>query len=321
MTGVPVRAGSDRTFVRVIALMVLLLAAGAATRGYLPGAAPAPRWAVGTAGPVEPMVLAALLTVSTAIIAVAVVHRARHQRAAVGGIGWLSVTAGAGRRRPAWQVVLIVVGVPALLLLTILMLATLSDGYRVEIPAATFGTGEAAPVTPGAPAPAAPSNPGGPPGVASGYLLALAAMLLVLIAAAVVAARVRHPDPTPPETTVIAAAGGVSSTGETLVRAAELGLTRIVDRSREPRQAIIACYAVMEQHLGTVPDAAPRDFDTPTEVLTRAVEHHVLSPDNAARLVALFTEARFSAHLMTERHRAGAVEALRMVLEELRARS
>jgi hypothetical protein len=96
-------------------------------------------------------------------------------------------------------------------------------------------------------------------------------------------------------------------------------LTRIADRSREPREAIIACYAVMERHLADDPDVAPREFDTATEVLARAVEHHALPADNAARLVELFAEARFSRHLMTERHRADAVAMLRLVLDELRA--
>ena len=49
-----------------------------------------------------------------------------------------------------------------------------------------------------------------------------------------------------------------------------------------------------------------------------AVEHHALPADNATRLVELFTEARFSAHLMTERDRADAIVALRRVLDELR---
>jgi hypothetical protein len=106
---------------------------------------------------------------------------------------------------------------------------------------------------------------------------------------------------------------------ESLVRAAELGLAEMADLSREPREAIIACYAAMERELANVPGAAPQEFDTPTEVLARAVEHHALHIDNAVQLVHLFEEARFSPHVMNEGHRDVAVDVLRLVLAELRS--
>ncbi len=65
--------------------------------------------------------------------------------------------------------------------------------------------------------------------------------------------------------------------------------------------------------------AAPQDFDTPTEVLVRAVEHRALHADNAVQLVNLFEEARFSPHVMNEGHREVAVNVLRLVLAELRS--
>ena len=106
---------------------------------------------------------------------------------------------------------------------------------------------------------------------------------------------------------------------ESLARAAELGLAEIGDLSREPREAIIACYAAMERELTRVPGAVPQDFDTPTEVLARAVEHHALHADSATQLVELFEEARFSPHVMNEGHRDVAVGVLRLVLTELRS--
>ena len=105
------------------------------------------------------------------------------------------------------------------------------------------------------------------------------------------------------------------------MRAAEVGLAEMADLSREPREAIIACYAAMERELANVPDAAPQDFDTPTEVLARAVEHHALHADNAVQLVNLFAEARFSPHVMNEGHREVAVRVLRLVLDELAAQA
>lgn len=302
---------------RVIALIVLLFAAGAATRGYLPGAVPGPRRAA-AAERVEPIVLAALLAVSSAVIIFATVHRNRHSRADAGSVGELSVMGGIGRARPVWWVVLIVLAALGLWLLGVLVLAKLGGGQHFTIPGELLESGESAPPAPGAPTPARPLNPGGSIGEVPGYLLAVSSMLIVLLAAVVIAARTRHRAPGSPAIAAVPAAGPVSSASQTLVRAAELGLTRIADRSRGPREAIIACYVAMEHELGAVPDIAPRDFDTPTEVLARAVEHHALPADNASRLVELFTEARFSAHRMTEQHRADAVQALQLVLDELR---
>jgi Domain of unknown function (DUF4129) len=157
-----------------------------------------------------------------------------------------------------------------------------------------------------------------------GILLASSVpLMLIVIAGAVINGRKRarwttpvstddgdHPESAPPPTHP-----------ETLVRAAELGLAEMADPSRDPREAIIACYAAMERELANVPGAAPQDFDTPTEVLARAVEHHALQADSAVQLVNLFEEARFSPHVMNEGHREDAVRVLRLVLDELASQS
>jgi hypothetical protein len=75
----------------------------------------------------------------------------------------------------------------------------------------------------------------------------------------------------------------------------------------------------MERELAHVPGAVPQDFDTPTEVLARAVENHALHVDNASELVNLFEEARFSPHVMSEAHRMSALHVLQLVLAELRS--
>ena len=106
---------------------------------------------------------------------------------------------------------------------------------------------------------------------------------------------------------------------ESLARAAEVGLAEIGDLSREPREAIIACYAAMERELTHVPGAVPLDCDTPSEVLARAVDRHALRAASATQLVELFEEARFSPHVMNEGHRDTAVDALRLVLADLRS--
>jgi hypothetical protein len=152
------------------------------------------------------------------------------------------------------------------------------------------------------------------------YLIAGTVALLVMIVAGAVIARRRRvvesrtalPQPFGEPIPVAAAA-------TSLVRAAESGLAEIEDPSQAPRQAIIACYAAMERELRHVPGAIPQDFDTPAEVLARAVAHHALHVDNATELVNLFEEARFSPHVMTETHRSRAVAVLQLVLADMRS--
>jgi Domain of unknown function (DUF4129) len=104
-----------------------------------------------------------------------------------------------------------------------------------------------------------------------------------------------------------------------LAVAAERGLAEMGDLSREPREAIIACYAAMEDAFANSPDAVPQDSDTPSEVLARAVDHDAIHAGTANELVDLFAEARFSPHVMNESHREVAVRALQMVLAELKS--
>ncbi|HXL62983.1 MAG TPA: DUF4129 domain-containing protein, partial [Mycobacterium sp.] len=85
-----------------------------------------------------------------------------------------------------------------------------------------------------------------------------------------------------------------------------------------PREAIIACYAVMEDALAHS-GAVPQDSDTPSEVLARAVDHDAIHAGTATELVDLFAEARFSPHVMNEGHREVAVRALQLVLAELKS--
>jgi uncharacterized protein DUF4129 len=87
----------------------------------------------------------------------------------------------------------------------------------------------------------------------------------------------------------------------------------------EPRAAVIACYAAMERSLAQT-SAAPGAADTPTQVLTRARAEGLLHGDAAARLTELFTEARYSRHPFTDRHRQDASAALDAIMTELNDR-
>jgi hypothetical protein len=85
---------------------------------------------------------------------------------------------------------------------------------------------------------------------------------------------------------------------------------------REPREAIIACYAAMERGFaaaGSVPDAA----DTPAEVLTRASEAGLIRSDSAAVLTGLFRRARYSSQPMTGADSDAAASALTRMRADL----
>jgi hypothetical protein len=310
--------GIDKPTGRVVALIVLMIFVAAALRGYLP--------AQGRAVPGEPgggraalVFVIVALSATLALVAIAVIARLRDPRAVAPKQGDLSDMLGTDKGRPSWRVLLIGLAVVvAWLLITTLLIRYLVPHH----------------VNPSAPSPAPTAPPSGqrtgpPPqqhpqndsGDMFGILLAgTIPMLLVIIAGSVIMARRRWRATTP---AMVAddhfEAPAPAPPGQSLARAAEVGLAEIGDLSREPREAIIACYAAMERELANVPGAVPQDFDTPTEVLVRAVEHHALHANNAERLVNLFEEARFSPHVMNEGHREVAVNVLRLVLAELRS--
>jgi hypothetical protein len=77
----------------------------------------------------------------------------------------------------------------------------------------------------------------------------------------------------------------------------------------DARAAIIACYAAMEQSLAEA-GAARAAADTPDELLARAAARGLVRGGAAARLTALFYEARFSSHPMAGSQRDDAEHAL-----------
>ena len=312
--------GVDKPTGRVIALIVLLIVAAAALRGYLPAqghAAPADQSGAGKAA--QTFVVLALVG-SLAVVALSIVARLRDPRATAPEAGQLSDLLGTGGTRPSWRVVLIGLGViVAWLLLTTILI-------RLWVPQEAVSPGPAqVPTAPQASGTGAPPPPHVRRDHHGDMLAALLAgavtMLLLVVAGSVAMARRRRA-----AVLVTAAAGEPARPApppppESLARAAERGLAAMADLGRDPRDAIIACYAAMERELADVPGAAPQEFDTPSEVLARAVHQHALRADNAAQLVTLFTEARFSPHVMTEGHRDDAVRVLRLVRDELAAQA
>jgi hypothetical protein len=308
----------DKATGRVVAVIVLLIVIAASLRGYLPGVDRAARRSPPHSGSSLVYVIA-MLSVSLIIFAVAIIVRLRNPRQAAPSAAGLPQRFSRGGARPAWQVLVIGAAVLVAWLLTVWLLSQFIAVHGAR-PAPSAPTSSVPAPGNNPPPPAKPRDAGGDRDLLR-YLMTTAVALLVLaVTGMVVAARRRSLGQAPiAAAEPLPAAPRPMGASESLVRAAEVGLAEIGDRSREPREAIIACYAAMERELAYVPGAAPQDFDTPTEVLARAVENHALHADNAGELVNLFEEARFSPHVMSEAHRESALRVLQLVLAELRS--
>ena len=315
------RRVADGSTGRVLALAALILFTAVALRGYLPGAEPSPR-EPDADNPLALVVVIGLVFAAVAIVVVAVIVRARQRTPAPAAAGsrpdWLRGDVG----RPTWRVVLIAFVVVLALLVAAILLSRLGGGHGLNPPAFVPDPDPATSAPTPGPKPADPGAPepsGTAPNVLDSFTVATVVFLFVLVVGTVLAMRRQSParSPSDGEPTADSIPPAVDDGSESLARAAEFGLAEVEDLSREPRKAIIACYAAMERELARVPEAEPQDFDTASEVLARAVDHHALQPDSATQLVDLFDEARFSPHVMTEAHREVAVQVLQRVLGEL----
>lgn len=293
---------------RTATIIALIVVSIVALRGYLPEAAkppPRPPRTDGTGALIAMLVIAALavLVAVTALVAVLVLGPSRKPRSPAPT--WVGYRPGPGQwwRGVAWF------GFAGLVVVAALALAP----NRSQAPPPEPGRGTTDPNMP-AVAPL-PASRGGE--IWPDVLLVLPLLLGLLLAGAVARARlmISAQDDTRDEDVVSASR---RATAESLERAAELGLAEVADTGADPRAAIIACYLAMERGLREAPDAAPRESDTPSEVLARAVRHGALHRESATALVGLFEEARFSGHEMTERQRDTAAALLRSVLADLR---
>jgi len=250
-------------------------------------------------------------------VAVALISRLRDPRRVASSAGPLSDRLSREHGRPAWRVLLIGAAVLLAWLLLLWLLSRFVGPHGIDQPQSAPQSAVPAPAN-NVPRPPGSQDNGADRDVLRYLIASTVALLAMIVAGAIVARRRRVVAPS------IAAPWPIgepisTAAASSLVRAAESGVAAIEDPNHEPRQAIIACYAAMERELRHFPGAAPQDFDTPTEVLARAVEHHALHVDNAAELVNLFEEARFSPHVMTEEHRSRALRVLQLVLADMRS--
>ncbi|WP_319433578.1 DUF4129 domain-containing protein [Mycobacterium sp. RTGN5] len=314
-------SGTRQAKVRVAALVTSVLLLGVALRGRLPGTQPAHREPPtdNTAGLLG---MLALVVACLLVIIVSIVASLRDPRRAKQSARYEVPGGGIGGVRRSWRFVLVIVAVILAWLLVVALLAQLRLPQLQGDPPAAPPNAPPGPMPPGrgsAPRPPAP-EPGGPDPVYWYLMFAMGALLVVVVVGMVVL-RVRGRRGAAPAPLV---AGDpdrepVPPGPGSLALAAERGLAEVGDLSREPREAIIACYAAMEHALASAPGAAPQESDTPSEVLARAVEHEAIQAGSATELVTLFAEARFSTHVMNEGHREAAERALRLVLDELRS--
>ncbi len=316
-------AGIDKSTARVIAVIALLFVAAWALRGYLPGIEPEADRQRQPSSQAALVVDVALLSISVAIIGIAIIARLRNRQARRPGPA--SLPGGRGTMgRPAWRLSLIALAVVIGWLLLLMMLMRIGvRGPGEQAPSGTPTIAEPGNVPPTTtnPVPPQPDSLDDPGPNIVGYLVPpmLILMTLIVVGTAFVSRRQRRLATSWAADGDLPEACGHAGAAESLARAAEVGLAEIGDLSREPREAIIACYGAMERELTHVPGAVPLDCDTPSEVLARAVDHHALRADSATQLVELFEEARFSPHVMNEGHRDTAVGALRLVLADLRS--
>jgi hypothetical protein len=87
-----------------------------------------------------------------------------------------------------------------------------------------------------------------------------------------------------------------------------------------PRNAIVATWVRLERAVES--ERFPhKPEETPSELVERALAAYRLDGDAIRRLAALYREARFSVHPVTEEHRAEAADCLRGLLGTLGSRS
>jgi hypothetical protein len=195
----------------------------------------------------------------------------------------------------------------AIALLTAIVVATLLTLYGPR-----FGTDHGSNFPPGRPLPGGgPAGGGGTRGdngLHVNWIFALPMLGLLLLGAGLfVLARRRRPAAPPPSEPV----------AEAVVAVLDDTLDDLRDE-RDPRRAVIAAYARMEDVMAAH-GLARRPAETPYEYLARVLTDLRASESSAKRLTDLFEWAKFSTHDVTERMRLEAISCVTELRDEIRS--
>lgn len=144
-----------------------------------------------------------------------------------------------------------------------------------------------------------------------GLKLAIVAIIaaVVFLVARELWSRRREADVEPPVAT------GIDTLPEVLLEGAGARMAEL--RSGTPTNAIVACWMRLEEEVAAA-GVRLSDSQTSTEVAATVLRDYTVDPSALNELAALFREARFSAHELTEAHRAQAADALTAVHVDLR---
>jgi LPXTG-motif cell wall-anchored protein len=198
---------------------------------------------------------------------------------------------------PWWAKTLAVLAAVAVMVTPLAVLLTRKTRPRTAAPQARAGVLAGGGAPPRLPATAH----GSPWPLLAGMLIALA----LLLALTAWSRRTRRRATGPPRDQARLALGQSLAAG----RAALAG-------PRDPRAAIIACYAAMERGFAAA-GSAPAAADTPAEVLARATGAGLVRSGSAARMAGLFRRARYSSEPMTSADSAAAASALDQMQADL----
>src|ERR1700753_2205 len=186
LSGVPMM---DRATGRVVAVIVLLIAIAASLRGYLPGVEQADQQRPPRTG-ASLLYVAALLSVSLVIVAVALISRLRDPRRVASSAAPLSDRLSPGHGRPAWRVLMIGAAVLVAWLIEVWVLSRFVGPHGIDQAQSAPQSGVPAPrnTTPRPPG----SQDDGTDRDVVRYLIASTVALLAMIAAGSLAARRRR---------------------------------------------------------------------------------------------------------------------------------
>ncbi|MDP9816043.1 DUF4129 domain-containing protein [Spirilliplanes yamanashiensis] len=141
----------------------------------------------------------------------------------------------------------------------------------------------------------------------------LAAGVVLLVVAALVRdqlrRRARRPGPR-------AAEEPAAQPADDVVAALDAGLQDLSDTDRDPRRAVIACWVRLEQAAAAA-GTPRRPGDTPADLVGRLLAEQRVAAGVLADLAGVYRQARYATHLVDERMRADARDALQRLRADL----